>query len=116
MSILEKLQVVDRQHQRPSDFSEPVSLVTLNVAETGNMVSAGLATTFEFALTAKLEIRFGANKAQYNEALKNAQKQMLIALYGDILPHVYACKSAIFAGDAAQALTMLGRIEKEIGL
>lgn len=116
MSILSKLSAVDNNAMRHPYHFNRTPTVSVSVDEIGIAVDAGIATVYEFALTGKIEVIFGANKAQYHDALRNAEKLFLARLYGDLLPLVRECKRAIYAGDAEQALEALTRIDKEMGL
>lgn len=116
MSILDKLSAVDNHQIRNPYHFNRTPIVSVSVEEIGVAGDNGFATVYEFALTGKIQVNFGANKAQYNDALRNAEKPFLARLYGDILPLTRECKRAIYAGDAEQALEALTRMDTEMGL
>ena len=115
MSILDKLTVEDRHYQRPWDFNARPS-VSVDCQQVDPDAIGNIVTAFEFDLTAKVGVRFACNKAQYQDAKRNAEKLLLLRLYGDFLPHLHEAIAAIYAGDAKAALTACAAMEKEIGI
>lgn len=115
MSILDKLTETDTGFRRPGWPSRP-AVLSITCEQTEPEAIGGPATQFEFELRGEIAVRFFANKAQFNDAKRNAQKLFLLKLYGDIIPLLYEVRGAIFDGDPETALSALGAIEKEIGL
>jgi hypothetical protein len=64
----------------------------------------------------KLAANFSCPSDQFLHAKRNAEKQIISALYSDILPHLTGLRSAIYAGDRQQCLEILDNINKDIGL
>lgn len=58
----------------------------------------------DYELKVVIKTRFSCNSAQYEMARENANRQMVHYIYADVYEKTRAIISAIYAGDADQAL------------
>jgi hypothetical protein len=95
MSILDKCNLRSTRDCKEDDF------ISLSVRqEDEGEIGSRLSHQFGFILEGRIAIKFFANNAEYDSAVRNARLLFLQKLYGDILEPVYRAKSALFARDA----------------
>lgn len=99
---------------KPKDFNT-LSTHDMGIIPTEN-TQPGLDRNEEYILYVKLGVNFWANRAQLVEARKYAEKELLNTLYADILGITNALRSAIFAGDAKQALSYIDQMHNKLGV
>lgn len=113
MSILDHIQQRATGMYGKSDFgASPIT--EMRCEPTGNMRDGGFSTSEEYELSAKIAIRFWANKAQHREARKVAEQALLNRLYGETLALVNEAKKAVFDGDAAATIAVLNKINDSL--
>lgn len=67
-----------------------------------------------YMLEASVRIRFWANRAQYERALQNAEKQVLSHVYAEVLQTLSQARSAMYAHDVNAALHIIDKLEQEL--
>lgn len=116
MSILDKVQEIDTRTRRPQEF---IPLVTTRATRTdeirlGDFGSFSAQT--RFILQVVIAVDFWANKAQYSDARRNAERYFLAKLYENLHPHLVDLHKAISDGSIHDAQDALVKLQQEIGL
>lgn len=114
MSILDKLEVRDTHNRRPMTMNKPL-ILDMEVENTGPCDTLESSYANEYILRVVVGVSFAANHAQYEHAFQNARKIFLHKLYEDIFGLMLDLRRAILAGDGSEALSIVDRIDKEIG-
>jgi hypothetical protein len=109
MSILDKLERRETGMQQPYGWTR----FTVQREETGNTRPV-IDRCTEYMLIGRLETRFWANKAQLSMAQRDAEKSLMLALYGSFMGHIAEARAAVWAGDPTAVLAALDRMEKEV--
>jgi hypothetical protein len=108
MSILNNFTVVDGRERRPLRVETPAVFDTRV-----EIISSG-ATQDKYMLRAELGTEFWANRAQYEDALKIAQRVMLQRIHGPVLNLIHELRFNVCNGKEFEALTVLDRMEDEL--
>jgi hypothetical protein len=109
--ILEQAEIECTNQIRPLKSKPKVSF---DLKDTGNINPAGFATQQEYILTVTIGASFWANKAQYNDALRQARRVVLNTAYGDTLSRIDQAIAAIFHDDTETAIESLNAIRNEL--
>lgn len=112
MKILEQLRTERTGVLRPDEFREGV--LTADYGKTGEVKPYTLDANEEWYLTGTLRVKFWANKVQFDDALKIAEKVMIARLYGDILAELPELRLAINSGDRRDCFNVCDRIEAKL--
>lgn len=99
--------------QRPEEFRSPV-VARVQESETGRIEPLGFATRREYELTALVTCTYWANDAQRVDCRRNAERVLADALYRDVLVDLSAITHAIYDGDQANALRMVGALQTRL--
>lgn len=112
MSILDKLTGGELRERRIDEWPS-LNLVCQqkDPDEIGSMTHQ-----FGFYLEGRVRVEFYCNKAQYHDARRNAERQLIGLLYASVRDPILRAKSCVYAGDPKGVLAALLEIEKEIGL
>ncbi len=113
-SILRDTKVSSTNQYKISDF-DTFDIHEVKVGETGR-TNLGIDRCTEFTITLKVGASFWANQAQYQDALKVAEKVLLQRLHGKLFGIADAIRSAVYSGDAKQILHYAGQIDEELGV
>jgi len=113
-SILDRLQEQATGMERPDAlWGQPVA-VAIKEDETGQVEPMGFATRRQYVLSATVEARFWANRAERSEARKAAISSLARCLYADVLHELAVIRHAIWDGDPKAALVRLGDLETRL--
>ena len=113
MRILQDLMAEKTGRRRIDDFRDPP--FTVEYGKTGNINDPqNLATNEEWHLTAKVRVTFWANKAQFHDAMKIAERALIARLYEDIIIELPELRLALSDGNRRAALEIFGRIESKL--
>lgn len=113
MSILDNLTESRTDQYRCSDFRAP-ALLEMDCKGTDNYRPQVLDRNEEFELRATVGVRFWANKAQYRDARKTAERVLLDRMYGETLALLNEARKAVFDGDATATLAVLDQIKSNL--
>lgn len=100
---------------RLNDFNRS-PLLSYSVKETGEFIPYTRDANEEWELRVTVGVKFWANRAQKEDALKNAQKVLLQRIHGGLLGEIVEMRKAIFDGDGRAALAICSKMQEEIGL
>ncbi len=114
MNILERIIAEPTHRQRNNDFKR-LPIADFSVEQTG-ATSPGLSCNTEHVIYLKIGVNFWANKAEYNTAFEIARKNLLQTIHQDILGVSDSLRSAIFSGDAKEALDYVDQLNEILGL
>jgi hypothetical protein len=95
---------------RVDNFSDP--LVQIVQGETGRLREHTLDRTQEWFLEATARVTFWANKAQFYDSKRDAQRQLMRYLYSDVWLELARLRSAVNDGDKEACWAALGRIDR----
>lgn len=98
------------RQRRASQFQPAVEWAS---EKTHDAISPSFAAADGYQLTVACRVQFWANRAQLEDARRNARLQLLAFIYGEPRGQIAAIRSAIFAGDAEAALELLDDLERE---
>lgn len=112
MRILQQLQAERTGTQRMDDFREPP--FTVECGTTGKIRPDTLDANEEWHLTARVGVTFWANKAQFHDAMKVAERALIARLYEDVLAELPELRLALSDGNRRAALEICGRIESKL--
>jgi len=110
-SILEKALHTETGSRRiaPSPFSVVENVYDVTKPE-------DLAYRLEFLLEVKLRVNYYCTAAERCYAYKNAQKVLLQSLYAESLRDIAMMRTFIYGGQQAEALSLLDKIQEDMGL
>jgi hypothetical protein len=95
---------------RFDDFSGP--LVQIIQGETGRIRDYTSDRNQEWFLEATARVTFWANKAQFYDFKRDAQRQLMRYLYSDVWLELARLRSAVNDGDKEACWAALGRIDR----
>lgn len=67
-----------------------------------------------YRMDVRVALKFWANQAQFSDAYKNAEKQVLHFIYGDVIVTIGEVHSMLYAGDLDAAHKRLAKLEQEL--
>ena len=111
-TILGRLQAKQTGMRRYDEFREPV--LSVDCGKTGEVRPYTRDANEEWHLTGTVRVTFWANKAQFSDAIKVAEKALIARLYADVLAELPELRLAISNGDRRSASAVLDRIEATI--
>jgi nitrogen fixation-related uncharacterized protein len=88
--------------------------VTVKTEETGTEALGGFEHSKRYVMKVSLGVYFWANTAQYSDAYRNAEKQIMDTAYGDVLTAIHETRTMLYAQDLEAALHRLDRLEQDI--
>lgn len=97
--------------QRNDDFGRQ-SVVDVIAGETGETKPYEMVAKRQWFLEAKVSVTFWANKAQYNDARKIAERALKARLYEGVLMEIHNARLAVSNGDKREAWSALDRMQK----
>lgn len=112
MKIFEQLRAERTGMRRQDEFREDV--LTVDYGKTGEIRPYTLNANEEWHLTGTLRVTFWANKAQFDDAIKIAERAMIARLFGDVLAELPELRLAISNGDRRGCLSVCDRIEAKL--
>lgn len=111
MNLIERATVRPTRHATPRVQPLDISMYVEHI----DKPMSGLGVNFQHRLELIVGCFFSANQAQYNDALRNAQKLIVREAYRDVLCRTAALRSALFGHDIEQALKIVDEIDEQIG-
>lgn len=109
MKLLQRLEELATHQRRRSGFRKLI--VESSERKTGEIRPAGFATSEEYELFVRLGVVFWANSAQYIDARQQAERHLAHEFYRDQLLLLNRVRSAVFDGDAEEALRWIGELQ-----
>lgn len=88
-------------------------MVTLDCERSG-MDNYSMDRSTGFRMDVRILINFWANQAQFSDAYKNAEKQILREIYGDVIDTIHEVQNMLFSGDIPLAQTRLAKLEQDL--
>ena len=67
-----------------------------------------------YVLSATVKVNFWANRAQYEHARENAERQILMFVYEDLVYDITAIQAMIYAGDSPAAQVALANMHHKL--
>lgn len=104
---------VKRVHgsRKPDEFDD--NIIQYEVINTGYVKDLSSFTMQEeYCLQAKASVNFWANKAQYQTALKIAERTLNAHLYGDMYAEIHKTRLAVSNGDRKAAFAAIDAMER----
>jgi hypothetical protein len=110
MTILDKCHVKDSGKR----FAKPYGPVVLgySVQEIGYPQQPPFST--EYRLSVTVGVDFICNKAQYEDALRNAEQVFLNKIYEDVLQELSEIKRLLYADENSEAISGITAIQQRL--
>ena len=111
MSFIDRLTERTTGTRRVSQWRDK-DILQISAGATGNIRPYTTDSNEEYEMTLTVGVRFWANKAQYSEARRTAERHLAQTLYGDAIAIVARLRSAISDGDRDEAMAACAALER----
>ena len=114
MSILEKVQEVETRTKRMQEFVPLIAIKAKETDESRLGEFGSFSDQTRFILQVVIAVDFWANRAQYNDSRKMAERYLLAKLYENLRPHLIDLRKAVSDGSLHDAIDALGKLQQEM--